>query len=174
MKSKSPGGRRPRNSPDKAARLRARGKNGPAKGRQQIRPCAGTLYPQFLGGAAKSRKNHAFFGKRVQKLTKKEKEIRASLEKQLKDCGADLLHYQELLDDYVFFFGMERKMQAAVKKQGLTVTAVSAAGKEYDKENPAIKAAALYNQRMLHILREMGLTTATCRPPETDGSGDLG
>jgi phage terminase small subunit len=154
--------------------LRARGKNGPAKGRQQIRPCAGTLYPQFLGGAAKSRKNHAFFGKRVQKLTKKEKEIRASLEKQLKDCGADLLHYQELLDDYIFFFGMERKMQAAVKKQGLTVTAVSAAGKEYDKENPAIKAAALYNQRMLHILREMGLTTATCRPPETDGSGDLG
>jgi phage terminase small subunit len=114
------------------------------------------------------------FGKRVQKLTKKEKEIRASLEKQLKDCGADLLHYQELLDDYIFFFGMERKMQAAVKKQGLTVTAVSAAGKEYDKENPAIKAAALYNQRMLHILREMGLTTATCRPPETDGSGDLG
>ena len=94
--------------------------------------------------------------------------------KQLKDCGADLLHYQELLDDYIFFFGMERKMQAAVKKQGLTVTAVSAAGKEYDKENPAIKAAALYNQRMLHILREMGLTTATCRPPETDGSGDLG
>ena len=60
VKSKSPGGRRPRNSPDKAARLRARGKNGPAKGRQQIRPCAGTLYPQFLGGAAKSRKNHAF------------------------------------------------------------------------------------------------------------------
>lgn len=107
-------------------------------------------------------------------MTKKEKEIRASLEKQLKDCGADLLHYQELLDDYIFFFGMERKMQAAVKKQGLTVTAVSAAGKEYDKENPAIKAAALYNQRMLYILREMGLTTATCRPPETDGSGDLG
>ena len=67
-------------------------------------------------------------------MTKKEKEIRASLEKQLKDCGADLLHYQELLDDYIFFFGMERKMQAAVKKQGLTVTAVSAAGKEYDKE----------------------------------------
>lgn len=33
VKSKSPGGRRPRNSPDKAARLRARGKNGPAKGR---------------------------------------------------------------------------------------------------------------------------------------------
>lgn len=33
VKSKSPGGRRPRNSHDKAARLRARGKNGPAKGR---------------------------------------------------------------------------------------------------------------------------------------------
>ena len=105
-------------------------------------------------------------------MTKKEKEIRASLEKQLKDCGADLLHYQELLDDYIFFFGMERKMQAAVKKQGLTVTAVSAAGKEYDKENPAIKAAALYSKQKLAILRELGLTTDTV-PPVDESGGNL-
>lgn len=103
----------------------------------------------------------------------KEKEIRASLEAQLKDRCADVLHFQAMLDDYIFFYRMEHKMQADVKKNGLTIPAVSAAGKEYKKDNPAIKAAALYNQRMLAILREMGITTDTCRP-KVEGTGDLG
>ena len=66
---------------------------------------------------------------------------------------------------------MEKKMQAAVKK-GLTVKAKSAAGKEYDKENPAIKAAALYSKQKLSILRELGLTTDTV-PPVDESGGNL-
>ena len=41
----------------------------------------------------------------------------------------------------------------------------------FDKENPAIKQAALYSKQMLQILREMGLTTSSCRPPDDDGGG---
>ena len=66
-------------------------------------PVRGYLISAIFRGCCKKPKKSRIFGKRVQKLTKKEKEIRASLEKQLKDCGADLLHYQELLDDYIFF-----------------------------------------------------------------------
>ena len=62
-------------------------------------------------------------------------------------------------------------MQAAVKK-GLTVKAKSAAGKEYDKENPAIKAAAPYSKQKLAILRELGLTTDTV-PPVDESGGNL-
>lgn len=102
-----------------------------------------------------------------------QKEIRESLEQQLKAQGADVLHFQSLLDDYMFFCKMLRKMQADIKKNGTTIRAMSAAGKEYDKENPAIKQAALYSKQMLQILREMGLTTSNCRPPNDDG-GDLG
>lgn len=100
------------------------------------------------------------------------KEIRESLEAQLKDRGADVLHFQSLLDDYMFFYRQAKKMQADVKKNGMTITAKSAAGKEYDKENPAIKAAVMYNKQQLAILKEMGLTTETCRPPGED-DGDL-
>ena len=100
------------------------------------------------------------------------KEIRESLEAQLKDRGADVLHFQALLDDYMFFYRQAKKMQADVKKNGTTITAKSAAGKEYDKENPAIKAAVMYNKQQLAILKEMGLTTETCRPPGED-DGDL-
>ena len=54
----------------------------------------------------------------------------------------------------------------------LTVKAKSAAGKEYDKENPAIKAAALYSKQKLAILRELGLTTDTV-PPVDESGGNL-
>lgn len=101
------------------------------------------------------------------------KEIRDSLEQQLRDMGADVLHFQALIDDYMYFYKMQKKMQADVKKNGTVIKSISAAGKEYDRENPAIKQAALYNQRMLGILRELGLTTGNCRPPDDNG-GDLG
>ena len=54
----------------------------------------------------------------------------------------------------------------------MTITAMSAAGHEYDKENPAIKAAALCNKQKLAILRELDLTTDTVPPPD-DSGGDL-
>ena len=53
----------------------------------------------------------------------------------------------------------EREAQAEVRKNGMTIKATSASGKEYDKENPAIKAAALFNKQKLTILRELDLRT---------------
>ena len=100
-------------------------------------------------------------------------QIRESLEQQLQDQGADVEHFQALLDDYIFFCKQLRKMQTDIRKRGTTIKAVSAAGKEYDKDNPAVKQAALYSKQMLQILREMGLTTGSCRQPDDDG-GDLG
>ena len=49
-------------------------------------------------------------GRKGKQPTKEE--IRASLEQQLKDQGADVLHFQMLLDDYMFFYGMLKKMKA--------------------------------------------------------------
>lgn len=101
------------------------------------------------------------------------KDIRESLERQLRDRGADVVHFQALLDDYIFFYSMQKKMQSDVRKRGLEIDAVSATGKKYTKENPSVKLAAMYNQRMMAILKELGLTTDVCRPHEDDG-GDLG
>ena len=99
-------------------------------------------------------------------------EIRASLEAQLQDRGADVGCYQALLDDYMFYWEQQRKMQRSVKADGLIIDTISAQGKACKKENPAVKMAALYNKQMLQILKELGLTTETCRPPDEAG-GDL-
>ena len=74
-----------------------------------------------------------------------------------------------LIDDYVFYYKQEKKAQAEVRKNGMTIKATSASGKEYDKENPAIKAAALFNKQKLTILRELDLRTDTVPPPDESG-----
>lgn len=99
-------------------------------------------------------------------------QVKQSLIRQLEDRGADVDHFRALIDDYIFYYKQEKKAQADVRKKGLTITARSASGNEYDKENPAVKAAALYNKQKLTILRELDLRTDTVPPPDESG-GDL-
>lgn len=105
------------------------------------------------------------------KLT--DKKVRDSLEAQLRDKGADVPHFQDQLDRYMFFRKTYLELVADIEENGNMIRVTSAAGKECDKENPAIKQAAVCDQRMSAILKELGLTTENCRPPE-DAGGDLG
>nr|WP_312288128.1 hypothetical protein [Terrisporobacter sp.] len=50
-------------------------------------------------------------------------------------------------------------MQKDIKQRGRTYMTVSAAGKEYEKDNPSVKNAVLYNKQKLAILKELQLTT---------------
>lgn len=87
------------------------------------------------------------------------KKIKDSLIKQLEDKEANVEHFKSLIDDYIWYWNQERAMQKDIRVRGRTYTAVSAAGKEYEKDNPSVKNATLYNKQMLAILKELGLTT---------------
>jgi len=87
------------------------------------------------------------------------KKIRESLIKQLQDKGANVEHFLSLIDDYCWYWEQEKAMQKDIKKRGRTYKAISAAGKEYEKENPSVKNALLYNKQKLAILKELELTT---------------
>lgn len=87
------------------------------------------------------------------------KKIRESLIKQLQDKGADVEHFKSLVDDYIWYWNQERAMQKDIKERGRTYIATSAAGNEYEKDNPSVKNATLYNKQKLAILKELGLTT---------------
>lgn len=91
----------------------------------------------------------------------KASEVRKSLSEQLKAKGADVTLYRAMIDDYMWFFQQERQMQADIKKRGRTYDAVSAAGKDYEKENPSVKNALLYSRQMVTILDALGLNTRT-------------
>lgn len=96
------------------------------------------------------------------------KDIRISLLKQLKDKGADVDHFVSLVDDYLWYWEQERKMKADIKERGMSYPAVSASGKDYEKDNPSVKNAVMYNKQKLSILRELGLSTEKVLPPEDE------
>lgn len=109
--------------------------------------------------------------KKKPKLT--EKKIRESLEQQLRDKGADVAHFQDMLDRYMFFWRSYKASEKDYMENGKMIKVVSASGKLCDRDNPAIKQAAICDQSMRAIMKDMGLTTDSCRPPDDDG-GDLG
>ncbi len=94
--------------------------------------------------------------------------IKQSLIKQLKDKGANVEHFLGLVDDYVWYAKQEKKMQADIDKRGHTYTAVSAAGKTYEKENPSVKDAIMFNKQKLAILKQLELTTENAESPDED------
>ncbi len=94
--------------------------------------------------------------------------VRESLEAQLRAKGADVTHFQSLIEDYLFYWDHEKKMQKSVKSDGIMMDAISAQGKPYKKENPAVKAAVMYNKQKLAILKELDLTTDAALGAEDD------
>lgn len=98
--------------------------------------------------------------------------IRESLTQQLEAKGADIPLYQDYIDKYLFYDQQERNMMADIRRRGIMVEAISAQGKEYQRENPSIKLAALYDKQKLQILKELGLSTGNCRRVD-DGGEDL-
>lgn len=95
------------------------------------------------------------------------KNVKESLLEQIKTKGADVALYRAQIDDYMWFLQQERQMQADIRKNGRTYLATSAAGKEYEKDNPSVKNALLYSRQMVAILGALGLSTETVVPPNT-------
>lgn len=96
------------------------------------------------------------------------KAIKDSLAKQLKDKNADVEHFKNLIDDYVWYWKQEKEMQKDIKLRGRTYKTTSAAGKEFEKDNPSVKYAMMYNKQKLSILKELGLTTDKVISDEDD------
>lgn len=96
------------------------------------------------------------------------REIKESLIKQLKDKNADIDLFLSLIDDYIFYWKQEKDMQKDIKNRGLSYTAISAQGKQYEKDNPSVKSAVMYNKQKLAILKELGLTTKTIKNDDDD------
>lgn len=87
------------------------------------------------------------------------KNIKESLIKQLENKGANVEHFRDLIEDYIWMYEQEKAMKKDIKVNGRMYKAKSASGYSIDKENPAVKNAIMYNKQKLSILKELGLTT---------------
>lgn len=96
------------------------------------------------------------------------KAIRESLIAQLETKGANVAHFEALIDDYVEYFKLVKKMKKDIRDNGLSYTTVSAAGKTYEKDNPNVKLLPQYTRAMLAILKDLGLTTNSVNEADED------
>ena len=104
-----------------------------------------------------------------------ERDIRRSLENQLKARGADVAVYNALIGDYLWFNKQLNAMKKDIKERGRTYEATSAQGKKYEKSNPSVKDALIYSKQMVAILSALGLSTVKVIDTDnTSGDGDLG
>lgn len=85
--------------------------------------------------------------------------IRESLLNQLRAKGADVPHFTDLIDQYIFYAEQVHEMQDDIREKGMTYEAVSSVGKVYEKDNPCVKLLPNYTKAMQGILKDMGLTT---------------
>lgn len=95
----------------------------------------------------------------ARKTKKTRKLIRESLIKQLEDKGANVAHFESLVEDYMSYYDAKEEMLTAIAEKGITYMAISSTGKEYEKDNPAVKLLPQYTRQMLSILKDLGLTT---------------
>jgi len=86
------------------------------------------------------------------------KNIKESLIQQLENKNANVEHFLNLVDDYIWYFEQEKAMQKDIKIRGHSYKAKSASGYSIDKENPSVKNALMYNKQKLAIIKQLGLT----------------
>ena len=101
-------------------------------------------------------------------MANKVEKVKASLIHQLKQKNACLDHFMGLVDDYCFYFETVEQLKNEILEKGVTYTSMSASGKEYEKDNPALKLLPGYTRQMLQILKDLGLNTANVMVEEDD------
>ena len=92
----------------------------------------------------------------------KASEIRASMTDQLRSSGADIPVFAELIESYLWLTDFERELREDIKKNGRLITVRSAAGQEYQKENPAVKQLLQTSKQRMSILDKLGVSPSSC------------
>lgn len=87
------------------------------------------------------------------------REIKASLEMQLKKKGAETEHFRDLINDYMAFYDIKRSLEKDIKQRGISYETLSASGIPIIKQNQSVKDLVAVNKQMLMILDKLQLTT---------------
>lgn len=108
------------------------------------------------------------FQKKEAQMAKKSAKVKRSLLQQLKAKGAKLAHFVSLVEDYCWYYDQVEAMKEDIAERGLTYTAISSTGKEYEKDNPSVKLVPTYTRQMLQILKDLGISTDDIPAEEDD------
>ncbi len=76
--------------------------------------------------------------------------------------------YTDMVDDYIYFYQLKRKLQTDIRTKGLRYKQVNGNGIVVDKPNESILNLTKINTQMLKILNDLGLKEPQ-EPDDPDG-----
>ena len=83
--------------------------------------------------------------------------IKEDLLLQLQNLNKIGKFYTDMVDDYVYFYQLKRKLQTDIRTKGIRYKQVNGNGIEVDKPNESILNLTKINTQMLKILNDLGL-----------------
>lgn len=98
------------------------------------------------------------------------KQIREDLLNQLIEQNKFGKHFESLVEDYINFEKLKRKMQADINKNGLRIEVMTGNGFVTEKKNDNVLDILKVNGQQLKILQDLDLKAPSQTPKE--GGGD--
>lgn len=102
--------------------------------------------------------------------SKEIKQIREDLLAQLLEQSKFGKHFESLVEDYINFEKLKRKMQKDIDENGLRIKVMTGNGFKSEKPNESVQNILKVNNQQLKILQDLDLK-APSKPPE-EGDGD--
>jgi len=87
------------------------------------------------------------------------KSLRESLLNQLKVMGADTPQFQDLVNDYVSFYGIKNNLIADIEERGVSIEWRNGDKQGGFKKNDSIAELVKVNAQMLKILQQLHIET---------------
>lgn len=94
--------------------------------------------------------------------------IKCSLLRQLEKKGANIAVFEDLIDDYMKFYDIKKKLQKDVDSRGVTFKEKNCKGELVQKENPSVKNLINTNKQMLSIIDKLKLDPDSVIPDEDE------
>lgn len=101
------------------------------------------------------------------------KQIRQDLLDQLLEQGKIGKHFESLVEDYINFEKLKRKMQKDIEKNGLRITAMTGNGYPTEKPNENVLNILKVNGQQLKILQDLDLKEPATPTPKAGEDDDL-
>ena len=86
-----------------------------------------------------------------------QKQIRTSLNKQLKLQGKTSEFYQDLVEDYVYYWSLKKQLIKDIKDKGIRYSAINGNGIKVEKANESVINLQKTTATMLKILSDLNL-----------------